>query len=69
MGALGRTQRQQGLDVGALAGLLGGASQQMQESSPALGMLSQLLDADHDGSALDDVLRMAGNLFGKRGTA
>ena len=59
MGALGKTHQQSGgLDVGSLAGLLGGASQTMNSGNPLMGMLGGLLDRDHDGSALDDVLGM-----------
>ncbi len=66
MGALGKTQRAQGLDAGALAGLLGQESQQAMSSSPLLGMLSQVLDANKDGSMMDDVAGMLGGLFGGR---
>ena len=66
MGAVGRTRQQQGLDEGSLSGFLGAASQQMGGSTSVTGILSQLLDRDHDGSAVDDVLRFAGNLFGDR---
>jgi hypothetical protein len=67
MGALGRTQRQQGLDAGNVAALLGNEHQQIQESaSPVLGMLSQLLDTNNDGSVLDDVARMVGGFLGGR---
>jgi hypothetical protein len=40
--------------AGMLGGLLGGGTR--QGSSGGLGMLNDLLDADGDGSALDDVL-------------
>jgi hypothetical protein len=67
MGALGRANQQQGgLDIGSLAGLLGGAHNQMSSSSPVLGILGGLLDRDHDGSALDDILGMAGRMIGGR---
>jgi hypothetical protein len=59
MGALGRTNQQQGgLDIGSLAGLLGGASQQASAGNPLMGMLGGLLDRDGDGSAVDDILGM-----------
>jgi hypothetical protein len=67
MGALGRTSRQQGLDAGSLAGMLGGQAEQMAgNASPLLGALNQLLDADKDGSALDDIAGIAGRLFARR---
>jgi hypothetical protein len=66
MGALGRTRQQHGLDAGALSGLLGGQAEQLGASaSPMLGMLSQLLDSNNDGSALDDIARMAAKMFGR----
>ena len=68
MGALGRTQRQEGLDAGGLVGLLGTESQQAMSQSPVLGMLSQLLDKNRDGSMVDDVAGMLGGLFGGRRT-
>ncbi len=59
MGALGKTNQQQGgLDIGSLAGLLGGTSQSMNSGNPLMGMLGGLLDRDKDGSAIDDVLGM-----------
>jgi hypothetical protein len=66
MGALGKTQRQQSLDAGALAGLLGQQNQQAMSTSPLFGVLSQVLDANHDGSMMDDVAGMLGGLLGKR---
>jgi hypothetical protein len=65
MGVLGRTQRQEGLDAGSLAGLLGQQSQQAS-NSPLLGVLSQVLDSNRDGSVIDDVAGMLGGLLGKR---
>ncbi len=65
MGALGRTQRQEGLGVGDLAGLLGGATQQSAVGSPLMGVLSQVLDRDRDGSAMDDVMGMLGGYLGR----
>jgi len=65
MGALGRAQRQQGLDPGALAGMLGQERQQL-ESNSGFGMLSQLLDSNNDGQVLDDIARLAGGFLGGR---
>ncbi len=64
MGALGRTQRSEGLGVGDLAGLLGGATQQMGANSPLMGMLSQVLDQNRDGSSVDDIMGMLGGFLG-----
>lgn len=71
MGSLGRNQRQNSLDVGGLAGLLGGERQAAERRAPgAMGMIHQLLDADGDGDITDDVVRIGGGflsrLFKKR---
>ncbi len=66
MGALGRTQRQEGLGLGDLAGMLGGASQQMGGGSSMMGMLAQIMDSNRDGSAVDDVMRLVGGFLGGR---
>lgn len=62
MGALGRQQRGRGMDGDALAGLLGGDSQ--RGDSMLGGLASVLLDQNHDGQVIDDVLRMGGGLLG-----
>jgi hypothetical protein len=67
MGALGARQQQQGLDQKGLTSFLADQQQQVQQSQPdVMSTLNNLLDANHDGSALDDVLGMAGKLFGKK---
>jgi hypothetical protein len=67
MGALGKTQQQQGLDVNGLASMLGNHQQTAQASSPdMMGMLSGLLDMNKDGNPMDDIGRIAGQFFGKR---
>ena len=64
MGALGKTQQQQGLDANGLSEFLGDQHQQAQASAPdVMGMLGNLLDSNKDGSVLDDVGRIAGKLF------
>lgn len=65
MGALGRANRQGSLDQSNLPAALSGATQQMGGNSGTFGMLAQLLDSNKDGSAVDDVLRMASGFFGK----
>jgi hypothetical protein len=65
MGLLGQQQQKAGLDPAGLTALLGGHQQQVQESNPDLmGVLNTMLDANKDGSALDDILGMAGKLLG-----
>ena len=62
MGALGKTQQEQGLNAGGLANLLSG--EQSHADSMLGGLASQLLDANHDGSIVDDVMSMGSKLLG-----
>jgi hypothetical protein len=65
MGLLGKQTQKAELDPQGLASLLGSQQQQAQASNPDLmGTLNTLLDANKDGSALDDILGMAGKLLG-----
>jgi hypothetical protein len=67
MGAVGRMQQQRGLDAGGLASMLQGERAQVAQAQPDLmGLANRLLDRDGDGSALDDVMKGLGGLFGKR---
>jgi hypothetical protein len=67
MGYLGKQQRTQGLDAGGLSSMLGAQQQQIQQSgSPMMNMVTSFLDADHDGSAVDDLASMAMNYFTKK---
>jgi hypothetical protein len=70
MGALGRQKRDNGLNSAGLSELLGSERRQMEQSSPAAGMLGKLLDQDGDGSIADDVAKLGtgllSGLFGKR---
>lgn len=63
MGFLGRQKRQQGLDAGALGGYLG--AQTGQQGSPIFDLATRMLDADGDGSVVDDLAKMGGGLLGK----
>ncbi|MGC4047107.1 MAG: DUF937 domain-containing protein [Armatimonas sp.] len=65
LGYLGQRQQNQGLNAGDLAGLLGGQTQQMEQqgSGNLMGTLSQLLDGNHDGSPIDDIIGMAGRFL------
>ncbi|MBC8088620.1 MAG: DUF937 domain-containing protein [Phycisphaerae bacterium] len=67
MAALGKAQRNGGLDAGGLASMLG---QERQEINTKVGGgltgLMGMLDQNNDGSVTDDVMGMAGKLFGKR---
>lgn len=67
MGALGRAQRSGNLGAGGLASVLGMERDALGASAPGvLGVISRLLDRDHDGSVLDDVGGMLGGLLGRR---
>lgn len=64
MGTLGKTKRQQGLDVGGLASLLSGTVQNNTKNDPAMGLVGKLLDSDGDGSIVDDVASIGMKLLG-----
>lgn len=70
MGALGRTQREQQLDAGGLAAMLGTERDQALAAKPELGMLAGLLDSDNDGQIMDDLGKLGtsvlGSFFGGR---
>lgn len=61
MGYLSREKRDQGLDAGGLGGVLRQERHSQEQRNPGLGGLAAILDADGDGSMLDDVL---GKLLG-----
>ena len=65
MGYLGQQKQQQGLDVMGLAGmLLGGGSQPTQPAASGLmGIVGKLLDQNHDGSPVDDIIGLAGRFL------
>lgn len=68
LGALGKRQRQHGLDPGGLGDLLGGERQRIQQQSASAGglggLLGGLLDRDGDGQVLDDLTDLAGGFLG-----
>ena len=64
MGAVGQAQQQNGLDASGLSNLLNNQEQQAEANSPGvMGMLNSMLDQNKDGSAMDDLQRMAANFF------
>lgn len=66
MGALGKTQRDKGLDTGGLTDLLGGERARVQRESPqGMDILGKILDSDGDGQITDDLSRIGGGLLGK----
>jgi hypothetical protein len=79
MAVLGKQNKQSGgLDQGGLADILGGAFQQSAAKAPpsvtqgsgAAGaggigdLLSSVLDANHDGSVMDDLMKQGGGILG-----
>lgn len=65
MGLLGKQRNQQGLDSNGLTSFLSEQQQMAKQQDPdMMSMLNTLLDMNQDGSALDDILGMAGKLFG-----
>lgn len=66
MGALGRTQREKGLDTGGLTDLLGSERRTVERKEPqGMDILGQILDSDGDGQITDDLTRIGGGLLGK----
>ncbi len=59
MGYLAKQRSAGGLDAGGLGSMLGQEHEASQKKSPGLGGLASILDADGDGSIMDDVIGMA----------
>jgi hypothetical protein len=67
MGALGKAKRARDLDADGLASMLGAEKSAAAKAAPdAISMFSKMLDADGDGSVVDDVSDLLGGLFGKK---
>ncbi len=69
MGALGKTKKEQGLDIGGLTQILTGAVSQQKGDNPTMDLALRFLDSDGDGSIMDDVanigMKMLGGFFKK----
>lgn len=64
MGAVGQQQQQNGLDTSGLSEMLNSQQAQAESNSPdVMGMLGSMLDQNKDGSAMDDLQRLAANFF------
>lgn len=59
MGYLSKQRSAGGLDASGLGSLLGQEREASEQKSPGLGGLASILDADGDGSIMDDVMGMA----------
>lgn len=70
MGALGKTKKDQGLDIAGIASLLSGTMSQQSNQDPAMSLITKFLDSDGDGSIIDDVagigMKLLGGLFGRK---
>jgi hypothetical protein len=65
MGALGKAKRQQGLDPSGLASMLGQEREVARQRSPqSVDLLTKVLDADDDGSVMDEVAQIGSSLLG-----
>lgn len=68
MGALGKTKRENNLNSDGLSSVLSGTVKKHADSNPMLSMATKFLDADGDGSIMDDIagmgMKMLGGLFG-----
>lgn len=66
MGALGRARRQKNLGGADLSSILQQDRRRVEREAPeGMGVLTQLLDADHDGDVTDDVARLGMSMLGK----
>jgi hypothetical protein len=70
LGAIGKEKQGQGLNPSDLAGYLGQQKSAAKAKSGDMGsMLFDLLDANDDGSIVDDVMRLAGQFIGPSNAA
>mgnify|MGYP001498753811 FL=1 len=67
LGMLGSQKKQQGLDAGGVADMTSQLTGMLGQSGGGnlMGLASKFLDADNDGSIIDDVGGLLGKLFRK----
>jgi len=65
MGSLGRIANAQNLDASGLASLLGQEHQNLSQSGALLSGFMSLLDANHDGSVVDEIAGVASRFFSR----
>jgi hypothetical protein len=63
LAALGKARNQQGLDTGGIGDLLKRTVTSQTNQRQEMGMLQRLLDADGDGSVVDDIANMGMKFF------
>lgn len=65
MGALGKAKKQKNLDPSGLSEMLGQERQVARQAAPdAMDFFGKMLDADGDGSAMDDIAKLGSGLLG-----
>ena len=65
LGAIGKMQRQRGLDASGLSEALSQERHRSVQAQPeAMGALESLLDSNDDGQVIDDVVRIGSSLIG-----
>ncbi len=65
IGVLGNQQKQQNIDVNSLSSMMNGALKKSGKGG-MMDLAEQFLDADKDGSIVDDVGKMLGGFFKKK---
>jgi hypothetical protein len=65
LGQLGAQKKEQGLDASGLLSMLQGEKESASKNSMLMGLATQFLDKDNDGSVVDDLMGMAGKFFKK----
>ena len=66
LGALGKQKSSQKVDSSGLTGMLAGALSQSKKDNNLMDSVSKLLDADNDGSIVDDLSNMLGGFLKKK---
>lgn len=68
LGALGQQKKEQNLDAAGVSGLTGQLTEKLGQggSGGIMGLASQFLDADHDGSIVDDLGKFLSGLLKRK---
>lgn len=69
MGYLANQKKSKGLDGAGIGSLLGDERKAQEAKQPGLGGLAAILDANKDGSIMDDVVKMATGAGGPSGAS